>query len=94
VAFHPASFPEYHRGLLSDDESFGVLVQRLGDGAARVHLDIHTTDRAAEVARLVELGATVVEEAEPWTIMRDPAGLLFCVVPDAGLDASNAREWP
>jgi hypothetical protein len=26
--------------------------------------------------------------------MRDPAGLVFCVIPDSGVDASNAAEWP
>jgi len=26
--------------------------------------------------------------------MRDPAGLIFCVVPDASLNATNANAWP
>ena len=29
----------------------------------------------------VALGATVLEEREGYTILRDPAGLVFCVVP-------------
>jgi hypothetical protein len=85
-------FPEYHGGPLS--EGMGLLTQQLGDGPARIHLDIHTSDRAAEVARLTGLGATVVTEAEHWTVMRDPAGLVFCVVPDDSLTADNARTWP
>jgi hypothetical protein len=85
-------FPDYHGAALAG--GFGLLVQRLGTGPARVHLDIHASDRAAEVARLTRLGATVVDDGEHWTIMRDPAGLVFCVVPDSSLDASNANEWP
>jgi hypothetical protein len=85
-------YPQYHGGPLAD--SMGLLTQQLGDGEARVHLDIHTTDRAAEVARLTALGASVVRAAEYWTVMSDPAGLLFCVVPDERLDAGNAQAWP
>jgi predicted enzyme related to lactoylglutathione lyase len=58
-----------------------VLVQRIGNGTpARVHFDIETDDIEAEVARLVRLGATTVEVISTWVVMRDPAGLLFCVV--------------
>jgi predicted enzyme related to lactoylglutathione lyase len=52
-------------------------------GKNRIHLDMHTDDRAAEVARLVGLGATVVgEQSVPWvawTVLADPAGNVFCV---------------
>lgn len=58
-----------------------VFVQRIGDGDARFHLDIETDDVGAEVVRLEALGATRVEQVRSWWIMRDPAGLLFCVVP-------------
>jgi hypothetical protein len=55
--------------------------QCIGDGnAARIHLDIETDDVAAEVARVVGLGATVVEEREGYTVLSDPCGLLFCVI--------------
>ena len=62
-----------------------VVVQDTGDGPARVHFDIHTDDLDAEVQRLVALGATVVdpqwaEHPGRWVVMRDPAGLEFCVV--------------
>jgi hypothetical protein len=56
--------------------------QRTGEGTpARVHLDIETDDVAAEVRRVVGLGASVMEERDSYTILRDPAGLVFCVVP-------------
>jgi len=71
----------------------GVLVQRLGEGVSRVHLDIHTTDAQAEVARLEKLGAKRLREGEGWVVMEDPAGVLFCVVPDKGLTGENAQRW-
>ena len=48
--------------------------QRTGSGTpARLHLDIETDDVSAEVARVVALGATVLEEREGYTILQDPA---------------------
>jgi len=56
--------------------------QRLGAGTPpRIHLDIESDDVAAEVSRVVALGARVVEAHEDYTILADPAGLVFCVVP-------------
>ena len=85
--------PEYHGGVLTAD--FGLLVQRLEDGQPRVHVDIHTDDMAAEVARLEALGAERVSEVDFWCVLRDPAGLLFCVVsePAGRLNDSNATRW-
>jgi hypothetical protein len=88
------SHPEYHGARLTP--TLVMLVQELGDGAPRVHVDIHTDDVDAEVARLVELGARPVERLEEWAVMRDPAGLPFCVVkaPPGELDAGPAITWP
>ena len=70
-------------GLRLPGQEIAMLVQRLGDGTAgRVHLDIHTDDLDAEVARLEALGAERVRQVHGWWIMRDPAGLPFCVIPD------------
>jgi glyoxalase superfamily protein len=55
-------------------------VQDIGTTPARLHLDIETDDIEAEVARLVALGATEVARPQSWVVLRDPAGLLFCVV--------------
>ena len=86
--------PEYH-GATLHGQDFWLLMQRLGEGTARVHVDIHTDDLAAEVDRLERLGAERVELAHSWWVMRDPAGLLFCVIPDpvGTLDDRNARRW-
>jgi catechol 2,3-dioxygenase-like lactoylglutathione lyase family enzyme len=81
------------------DETFAVLtdpnrrwsnlsVQRTDEkkhGRNRVHIDLYTADRDAEVARLETLGATRI----PWTydedavhvVMADPDGNEFCVCP-------------
>ncbi len=87
-------YPEYHGAALHGQE-FSLLIQRLGDGAARTHIDIHTDDLDAEVLRLEKLGAERVQQVHSWQIMRDPAGLLFCVIPElpGTLNDSNAQRW-
>jgi hypothetical protein len=64
---------------------------RLGDGIAehtlwlnvvpepktvkhRVHLDVHV----AAVSDLLDLGATVLDDSQPWTVLADPEGGEFC----------------
>lgn len=53
------------------------------NGKNRVHIDFGTEDRAAEVKRLLELGATEVDEQVvpgfAWTVLADPEGNVFCV---------------
>lgn len=67
-------------------------IQDIGDGPARVHLDIETDDLEAEVARLVGLGAREVARPHSWVVLADPAGLLFCVLPQHSPDfESHAR---
>ena len=41
-------------------------------------------------------GATKVELVDEWQVMRDPAGLLFCVIPayDGALTEANSVAWP
>jgi predicted enzyme related to lactoylglutathione lyase len=61
-----------------------IVVQDVGSGRAGIHFDIHTDDLEAEVQRLLALGATMVDPSwadHPgrWVIMRDPAGIEFCV---------------
>lgn len=60
-----------------------------------VHIDIHTDDLPAEINRLENLGAERVQQAHSWQVMRDPAALLFCVIPEppGALNDGNARRW-
>jgi hypothetical protein len=46
----------------------------------RVHVDVTVSDRKAEVARLMGLGATIARELNGCTVMRDPEGNNFCLV--------------
>lgn len=87
-------YPEYH-GAALHGQDFWLLTQRLGEGTARVHVDIHTDDLVAEVDRLERLGAERVQHVHSWWVMRDPAGLLFCVIPDpvGTLNDRNAHRW-
>jgi catechol 2,3-dioxygenase-like lactoylglutathione lyase family enzyme len=81
------------------DETWAVLVPPDGDGARlaiglsdtppqarpRVHLDLYASDQAAEVDRLLALGAEKVDwdcyPADPdFVVLADPAGNRFCVV--------------
>lgn len=60
----------------------------------RIHLDLYADDQAAEVARLIDLGAREVEwSGRPadadYVILEDPEGNRFCVV-DAGDEAGGA----
>jgi hypothetical protein len=90
----PDDDPYDSLGLLGG--SLKLELQRTGTGTPScVHLDIETDDVTAETARLVALGATVVEEREGYRIMADPGGLPFCVVPVQTDDFdSYAATWP
>jgi hypothetical protein len=73
---------------------FQFLLQRVDD-ASRVHFDIETDDIEAEVRRLEALGAERVRQVHAWWVMRDPAGLLFCVVrvQTGALFDEHATTW-
>lgn len=49
----------------------------------RMHLDLSADDPAAEIERLVGLGATTVHEKDEWglrwTTLQDPEGNEFCI---------------
>jgi len=93
---------DYVRRETEDDDDFVLLRPRNGVGPnvsldrhhsvrplpPRIHLDLYADDQAAEVRRLIELGATEVHwDRRPpdadYVILEDPEGNRFCVV-DAG----------
>jgi hypothetical protein len=53
-------------------------------GKNRLHVDLYTDEQAAEVTRLLGLGAThaprAPEPGEDFVLLADPEGNLFCVV--------------
>jgi Glyoxalase-like domain len=75
---HPGSRGNYLMLETPPDEPI-VQIQRVKH-ESRVHVDIETDDIAAEVARLIKLGANVVERLERWVVMAAPTGQRFCVV--------------
>lgn len=70
-----------------------VIAQRLGPDDAgtttRAHLEFWSDDVAAEVARHLALGAQWVFEGAYWVVLRDPAGLDYCVI---GRDPMTGRR--
>jgi hypothetical protein len=101
VAFWAAALG---RDPVPEDDTFTVLAplgsgqvlahQQLQEGASRIHLDLETDDPEAEVGRLEGLGAIRVGEHEGCVHMRDPAGLVFCVVPVQSDDfEQHATTW-
>jgi catechol 2,3-dioxygenase-like lactoylglutathione lyase family enzyme len=52
-------------------------------GHNRLHIDLRPDDQAAEVERLIALGATRVDVGQgqvPWVVLADPDGNEFCVL--------------
>lgn len=77
---------------ISDQGDLKVLVQAV-DHAPRVHMDIESDDKEAEVARLEALGAKVVARIKRWIVMEAPTGHRFCVVnPQGPAFDAHARE--
>lgn len=69
------------------------LLQKV-DHDPRVHLDIETDDKEAEVARLEKIGAKVVDRIKGWIVMEAPSGQRFCVVGVQGDDfPGDAAKW-
>ena len=87
-----ADEPEYVE-LHGHGNELTVMLQRLGEGPSRVHLDIESDDVEAEVARLERLGATRVKQIRSWWVMRDPAGIVFCVIRGQPGFESATKTW-
>ena len=73
--------PEFRRLRRPARQPLNILLQRLDepDGPVRAHLDLSADDREAEVRRHERLGAQVDRVHEGWTVMRPPAGPVYCV---------------
>ncbi len=91
-----------YRTREGSDETWAVLVPRNGSGVQlaisrvssdasshqRHHLDLYTNDQAAEVERLLRLGAARVAWRYPpdadYVVLADPDGNRFCVIQKDG----------
>jgi len=81
--------------LKSPDDQPHILIQKTAH-ESRVHIDIETDNIAAEVERLKDIGAQVVETFERWVVMEAPTGHRFCVVNPQRADfqdASSVNTW-
>jgi catechol 2,3-dioxygenase-like lactoylglutathione lyase family enzyme len=89
---HPGTRGNYVMLETPPDEPI-VQIQRV-DHESRVHIDIETDDLDAEVARLIKLGATVLDRLDRWVVMQAPTGQRFCVVrvQRPGFP-KNANQW-
>ncbi len=59
-------------------------------GQNRLHIDLRPDDQAAEVTRLVEMGASRVDVGQgdaPWVVLADPEGNEFCVLGERSVHA-------
>jgi hypothetical protein len=88
------SRPEFRHLVRPDAVPIRLLLQRREESAGAAvsgHLDLACDDRPTEVARHVRLGAAVVaDHGGGWTVLRDPAGSLYCITdrdPRSGLRA-------
>jgi catechol 2,3-dioxygenase-like lactoylglutathione lyase family enzyme len=75
-------------GLGAEQGDSVLLLQPVADlkrAKNRMHLDLapRDVDQATEVARLVDLGATVLADDadQPWVVLADPEGNEFCLLP-------------
>ncbi|MFJ8857929.1 VOC family protein [Streptomyces sp. NPDC102451] len=76
----PGVHPEFHVFRPSLDLPVHLLVQRLDEERpASGHLDLACSDRVATRAEHERRGAAFVHEGATWTVMRDPAGGIYCL---------------
>ena len=85
--------PEPDWAVLRDPSGAGVnvslqVVPEPRVGKNRLHLDLYTRERDAEVDRLLGLGATrhprTPEPDEDFIVLADPEGNLFCLIQKGG----------
>ena len=78
----PTGAPEFSRLHTPAHLPVRILLQRRDEpGPAAAHIDVACSDVAAVRAWHEELGARHVRDGRHWTVMRDPAGSLYCLTP-------------
>jgi hypothetical protein len=79
--------------LVPGDGDPFLRVQRLDEGADRIHLDLHVPDPREAADRAVGLGATEVAD-HGHVVLRSPGGLTFCFVPHSPSTRPQGTIWP
>jgi len=77
----PRPGSEFGRLTPSAHQPLQLLLQRLDDeqDSVTAHLDWAAGDHEAEVAAHVAAGAEVQKSFDHWTVLRDPAGMTYCI---------------
>ena len=87
-----------------DDAEFATLippggdaylrVQRVDDGGAGLHLDLHVDNPTISAEAANELGGQVlVRHEQGYVVMRSPGGFRFCLVPGAAAARPRPATW-
>ena len=93
LGYVPREDPDPDWGVLRDpdDATRQISLQKVPEprvGKNRLHLDLYTGDRDAEIERILALGATrfprTPEPGEDFVVLEDPEGNLFCVIQKEG----------
>jgi hypothetical protein len=82
------------QGLRPPDGHSYLAVQRLDDGPARTHLDLHVTDPPAAAAAAIDAGARMIIDNPECEVLASPGGLVFCYLGDPGSRTPSATVWP
>ncbi len=91
----PRGVAEEFATLVPPDGDDFLRVQRLGEGAARIHLDLHVTDPTAAVSAAVALGARVEHRStHGYAVLSSPGGLTFCFVTQRAWTRPRPATWP
>ena len=82
-----------YRDITGPEGEVQLIVQKV-DHDSRVHLDIESDDKEAEVQRLTAAGAKEIARIRSWIVLEAPTGHRFCVVGPqrAGL-AEDGNVW-
>jgi predicted enzyme related to lactoylglutathione lyase len=77
----PEPGSEFGRLTPGPEQPLQLLMQRLDDeqDVVTAHLDWATTGREAEIERHVAAGAELQKSFAGWTVLRDPAGMTYCI---------------
>jgi len=74
-----------------------LAVHEAKDSKNRLHIDLRPDDQAAEVERLIALGASRIDIGQgdaSWVVLADPEGNEFCVLQNRRASSSGSEPSP
>lgn len=79
--------------MLPPDGDEFLKVQRLEEGPAQIHLDLHVDDLAATAVAAQAQGAELLAD-KGYRVLRSPGGFVFCLVQHAASRRPTTSRWP